>query len=72
MSSHDELNKAIGNGFQMMDQKLSEARFRLARCAIAREALMAERNEIRSILAGDDGPEDKLRAIENLVKLVDL
>lgn len=75
MSSHDELNKAIGSAFDGLNRELNEARFKadgyrleLENCVKQRNALLVESNKVRSILRGFDSPERKLQRIEELLK----
>ena len=68
MSSHDELNKAISFAFDDLNEKLREAESKAHVSGIELERLYLLLNEIRAILAGDDGPEDKIQSIEELLK----
>ena len=71
MSSNDELHKVLAYAFEDLTAKLKEAEARAEGLIEEREALrlqLVHLDEIRSILAGDDGPEDKIQSIEWLLK----
>lgn len=75
MSSHDELHKVLASAFEDLNVKLKEAESRAEEYRLELESRTAmlkyqsgKLNEVRSILAGDDGPEDKILSIEELLK----
>lgn len=68
MSSHDELNRAIGIALDGMHTEIAELKWELLGRTGERNGLLFEQNTIRSIIAGSQSPEHKLEQIKTLLK----